>query len=614
MGKFYIEKLIVSGVGKEPSIVDFKDGTNFIIGPSNTGKTTIVKCIDYLFGFKSSKEKPFVFDGDGYSRFSLTIRTVNGTVVLTRKLEESSVAVSGTDNNFENGEYSVNPNTKRNLNSILLQLMGIGDEHKILAKLSGKPQQVTLRSMLHMFLLKQNDISRESSVLLNSKTWYNDTASKALMLFLMSGRDAEKKDTDEDKQIRKAKRTAVIAYIRDSVGELVKRESELLKLRNDGESSIGETIVTIKDEIADLQSQINAAIAKSKILMEDIFKHNSKLAECGVISQRFSELKSQYHADVERLTFIIEGRISQEGLPVNNTCPFCEGKITDAQDTSYVEAARSELLHVRTHLIDLQKAESDVTAESTALQNAVATLESEKRAIDSLVSKDLTPRINTLNGKLDEYRRAVELTKELELIQREEKRLSDEVTIMENAKDAPNQRHDILQHFDDEQLIAFSDKLRAILAACQYEGSASARFDLKGSFDLEVGGKTKAAVAGGGYCGFLNTIVALSLIEFLEEDGAYSPGFLIADSPLSQLSEPDDDTQLINKKTGFFNYLMASRPKQDTSDFRPQIIIAEHPEKLPFFLEGSENANVIEFTGDKKKGRYGFLNEVFNVE
>ena len=47
---FYIEKLIVSGPGKPESVVEFKNGVNIICGPSNTGKTYIIKCLDYMFG------------------------------------------------------------------------------------------------------------------------------------------------------------------------------------------------------------------------------------------------------------------------------------------------------------------------------------------------------------------------------------------------------------------------------------------------------------------------------------------------------------------------------------------------------------------------------------
>lgn len=37
MTNLYIKKLIVSGGGKEPSVLEFDEGLNIICGPSNTG-------------------------------------------------------------------------------------------------------------------------------------------------------------------------------------------------------------------------------------------------------------------------------------------------------------------------------------------------------------------------------------------------------------------------------------------------------------------------------------------------------------------------------------------------------------------------------------------------
>lgn len=63
---FFIEKIVASGAGKKESTIVFKPGANIIYGPSNTGKTYIVKCIDFLFG---SDADPFD-SSSGYDRES----------------------------------------------------------------------------------------------------------------------------------------------------------------------------------------------------------------------------------------------------------------------------------------------------------------------------------------------------------------------------------------------------------------------------------------------------------------------------------------------------------------------------------------------------------------
>jgi len=131
MAMFYFEKLVVTGTGKKPSSIEFSDGLNFIVGPSNTGKSLIADSIDYLFGFEPSKNEVFRFDPSfGYNIFTLHVRTPNGTVIFQRKYGESKISVSGTDPNFEHREYSTSNSAKYNISSVWLQLMGVDEPHK----------------------------------------------------------------------------------------------------------------------------------------------------------------------------------------------------------------------------------------------------------------------------------------------------------------------------------------------------------------------------------------------------------------------------------------------------------------------------------------------------
>ena len=50
MSKFYIESITAHGSGKNDSVVSFGEGLNIIQGFSNTGKTCVVRCIDFIYG------------------------------------------------------------------------------------------------------------------------------------------------------------------------------------------------------------------------------------------------------------------------------------------------------------------------------------------------------------------------------------------------------------------------------------------------------------------------------------------------------------------------------------------------------------------------------------
>jgi len=632
MAKFYIEKLVVTGNGRKPSVIEFCDGLNFIVGPSNTGKSRVVDCIDYLFGFEPTKNKPFLFDPAlGYDRFTLFTRTPNGTVVLERKLGENKITLSGTDPNFEHGKYSLGHTAKYNISSVWLQMIGVDTPHKILSSQSGKTQQLTWRSILHMFFIKQDFVSRTQSVLYNPDLPPNLTAtpSKAAVLFLMTGKDANQYEVTEDKRIRTAKKTAVIEYIRDTVSRFASRESELLNSRSRLEelnplsqdhkiNDLRTEVDTIKSDIDSLQRQINMYIAQSRQLMSEIYSYNGRLAECETISDNFSALRSQYQSDINRLTFVIDGNASHTILPKLQHCPFCDSEISVKEYISYIDTARAELNHIRIHLTELEKAERDISAEQNSIVSTVNKLELQKRNIDLGVSQELTPQLTQLKEKLSFYKYIIEINKELEVIREEERKFNSELFLKETEEEPSDLKYDINQFFDAETIQSFQEKLISILQACHFEGSGSARINMN-IFDLEISGRVKALSNGGGYCGLLNTILAIALIEFLEENGEYSPGFLIVDSPITQLSESAYKEKKDTLISGLLKYLVSiyDSDSMSSSTSAEQIIIIEHKDKLQMLDDISGNSNhvkVIEFTKDKQHGRYGFLEGVYQYE
>ncbi len=631
MAKFFIEKLVVSGSGKKTSMVDFSDGLNFIVGPSNTGKSYIVECIDYLFGLEPSKNKSFRFDPSlGYDTFKLYTRTPNGTVIFERKFGENKINLSGTDPNFEHGNYSLGHTAKRNISSVWLQMIGINEPHKILQSQAGKTQQLTWRSFLHMFFIKQDFVSRTQSVLYNPELNPNmtSTPSKASALFLMTGKDAAEYEANEDKKIRTAKRTAVIEYIKDTVGRYANRESELLDARS---NFIAKTNLSgyqiddlraevdgINSEIDDLQKQINSNIEQSRRLMHEIYANNGRLAECETIADTFTVLRSQYQSDIGRLTFVIDGNIAHTQLPKRERCPFCDGRINAKGNDSYIDAAYAELQHIRVHFTELEKAERDIANEKATIESTLKKLEERKRAVDSTVSSELTPRLTTFKEKLSLYRYITEINKELDVIRAEERTFNLELFEKETEEEPTEVKHDINKFFDAETVQTFQEKLIVVLEACHYDGASSARLNME-TFDLEVGGRSKAISNGGGYCGFLNTVLALAFIEFLEGQGEYSPGLLIVDSPLTQLSESEYKTKQETLISGLLNYLVSIYTADSTSNqtSAEQIIIIEHKDRLPILgdiLGNTPHFKVIEFTQDKKHGRYGFLEGVYQYE
>ena len=129
---FYIEKIIVTGSGKTDSIIELKNSVNIIYGPSNTGKSYIVKCIDYMFG---SEREPIDIS-TGYQYVKIIVKTQQGTIAMSRKIGENKIEVDSTDASISTGKYAIKAsrsNYDKTINSVWLSLIGINNMHLVIS-------------------------------------------------------------------------------------------------------------------------------------------------------------------------------------------------------------------------------------------------------------------------------------------------------------------------------------------------------------------------------------------------------------------------------------------------------------------------------------------------
>ena len=86
MFNFYIKELSLSGDNVETSSLEFTSGLNIICGPSNTGKSYIAECLDFMFGCKAKDFR--IGKETGYNIVRMKIVTANGDIYLERKFDE----------------------------------------------------------------------------------------------------------------------------------------------------------------------------------------------------------------------------------------------------------------------------------------------------------------------------------------------------------------------------------------------------------------------------------------------------------------------------------------------------------------------------------------------
>jgi len=607
---FYIERLIISGIGKEKSSIEFSKGLTFVVGPSNTGKSHVMDGIDYLFGFSESITNPFRFEPDwGYDTFTLVVKSPRGSVILTRKLGEKHITVTGTDPQITHGEYSVSSNSANSISTFWLKLIGITAPIKILQSKEGKTQHLTWRGMMHLFFVSQTQIARTSSALLNPKNPAQQTASLAALLYMLTGQDASKVDTPEDRKMKRARREAIIAYIDESIHHLSQQISVLEEEQAAAEiPDMDSATAAVKSEIDSVQQEIDVAVSESRNLMESIYAGNSKISEYDTIRSRFSSLRDQYTADMERLAFIADAAATGTDLPKPHQCPFCNSDISIDSAEPLFEATQQELAHIKSHLAELNIASADVHAKRNTLAFEIQRLEERRREVDRQISSTLSPRISILKEQLRQYALVAQRAQAIKTIKAEKIRY--EVDLLKRKQELneseDRQNYDIKAEYGVDLFRKIQEKLSEILEAIHFPGAAFARLNYD-TFDIEINGKQKANVMGGGFCGILNSVVLLAIREVLYEYGLYTPGILMMDSALTQLSETQYGEKANVIRDAFIEYLLKH---QDSG----QVIFVDQKEKMPTWLNEDSGCKYHEFTKSREHGRYGLLYDVYDEE
>lgn len=611
MNRFYIDKLTVSGGGHKTTVIDFKPGLNFILGPSNTGKSLMMDCLDYAFGFTPKKNRPskIVDNNYGYERIAIHLITGNGTVILERKIGDTKIAVSGTDPTVDHGTYSVGHKAKKNINAVYLHLLGIDEVHSVRSAEKGaKTQDLTWRSMLHLFFIRQADVARESSALLAPGS-VGHTASAAVLLYLLTGQDANDLAADEDPKISEAKKKALIGYIQEKVDEFTRRRETLEEtLSSSNITDPRSSVEQVRKEIAELQAQVDEATRESQQLMSQIYEWNGKLSESRTVGHNFAVLRQQYQSDIRRIGFIVDGASTVSPVRKKVKCPICGEETERVQDISFIDASAAELEKIKNHLAELSDAQRSVEHQQETIIATIRTLEEKKTAIDTLISEQLLPRLSLFEEELEQQLRLVRLTSELDIVRQNETQYRSELFNKETEETSEPSKHNIFEDYDYDIIHGFEEKLREILQASKIGGAASARLNME-NFDIEISGFKKSVSMGGGFCGILNTITTLAMSGYLIDLDRNAPGFYAVDSSLTQLSEAEHKEQSDTIKQNFIEYLISHAHER-------QVIIVEQTKRMPFIPDESDEdgVHVIKFTRNKEEGRYGFLNEVYNPD
>lgn len=612
MSRFYIKQISALGDGKQLSTISFEDGINIIYGASNSGKSYIIGCINFMFG----GDIPFEKTATGYDTISMLLESIDGHFVsVTRKIVDgpkgdtgaNSVHVATSLKRFKEGDYSL---SKLEYSDLLLYLMGIKDRHKIISTQAIKTQNLTNRTFFHMFFIDEENIFRKGTAL-DVPRHSKITASLSALKFLIDGDDMHEivpEETEDERKLRIAKNNAVVIYINDKIQQITHKHGELERsLQYNNNEDIEIKMENIIEEITSVEAEIVRSTEASRKLLEEVYSVSSKIEEATFLKSRYKALRTQYTSDIKRLNFIADGDQKKSANRKPVVCPFCEGDIPDRVEDreEYSEVYTLELQRINSQLEDLTAAEQDIDDQIFKLETKLKNLNAQNDSIKLLIKRRLRPKASELHSSLASFKKVAQIQNQMLAMESIASEMGSDVINL-GIEDEAIKKFDPRTKINSELWKLWSDKFELAVKACAYPNFTSAYISID-TADAVVNGKHKKN-EGKGYRAFLNTILTFTLMKFLEQYGTYKPSMLILDSPILSLKEKVKASEhaTVGMKESLFKYII-----ENCGD--NQVIIAENEIPDSPVVDYSK-VNMIEFTLDDSDGRYGFLRDFRDIE
>ena len=607
MAGFYIKKVIAKSAAKGDASVTFGKGLTIIQGRSDSGKTCVANCIDFIFG--GSVDKPFK-ESSKYDGVTMIVASndKDGELTLHRDVGKNQVNVISTIDGIDDGTYDVNYRKGAKnppLNDVWLKLLGIHQETMIVANARFEKKRLTWRNLLRVFYLDENRIDDIDSIVEPKHRYMENTLFLSALLYLITGRAFTETDAQEEKKIKKARRQAVTEYVNRKIRDAAERKEQLEKDLHifDG-ADIEEQIAQATAALQETQRKIDLALARSQKILSSILEAEEREAECDVLLTRYHRLATQYKADIQRLSLIVEGEEAYQEVPQSTKCPYCEGTFTPRKRISYIASSKVEMERMMAQLSGLEETERDVEDRKKDIRAELEKLKQQKDALESKIKTELRPQEKEQQNTVNAYKSYLRITSEIALIETYATDFGNDLTALENEqKNDKALEYHPKEYFGENFASTMSEFANSILKECCYAGLLQAHFNFN-TFDIEVNGEDKGTSHGKGYRSYLNTVMIMMLRKYLATNAKFDPHIFIIDTPLHGFDDGVEETMPESMRAGLYRYFMNH---QDEG----QLIVIENLDHIPSFDYEKHGAVVETFgKGLTPNTRYGFLNDV----
>ncbi|HHA0034397.1 TPA: hypothetical protein ACOEXB_001058 [Yersinia enterocolitica] len=537
-----IRKIILRGGPEvEDATIDFAAGANILAGQSDTGKSYLFHCVDYILGADEFKKQIPI--AEPYSQLYVEFENSdNNSLTLERNLSGGGVAVyyckfekiSGSGEKIS-ARRSGKGQTK-DITSVLLPFCGMKDEAKLRKNDSGDVQRLTIRTLLPVFMVNEVAMIDEKSPVVGDGT-FDATARKRMFSYLLSGKDDTGIIATEHRDIVITRNNARLSLIEDMLEPLEKKVEDF---NDDPEETIEKVETAIQDIYQELTKTTNEREGILESLQNEtagLQRAETQLIAIGEVLLRYELLEKRYESDLSRLDFIAEGAHYFTSLQEVN-CPLChqimdEKHVHGAGQNSadIYDGARAEASKIKALKIDLVVTID--TLEERLLEWRMK--EKSNRAnitkFESYLNQILSPNLNGLNNRL---KKLVQRRITLESVQNDREQLNSLKLMKEDIEKSTTNKTSKVSKWEPLPTVALRTLCKSIedvLKSWSWGEDPRVEFDHK-LYDIVVDGQSRQS-HGKGVRSVLYSAFVIGLLRYSVKQGKPHPGFVILDSPLT---------------------------------------------------------------------------------
>ena len=576
--------------------LEFKKGLNIITGASNTGKSYVINCIDYLFGAENPPKD--INESKNYSYLLLELEYNSTPFTIKRYLRGDNTqviylyecAIKNIEKN-EHKELGINAKTKESISSYILDLMKYSDK-KILSKVrTNKTKLLSLREIVDFVIINETNIISEESPIYSDN--YEAIYKKSLFNFLLTNKDNSDLQEIEDPKITKAKLFAKI----EVYNNLIKEASAKVETLEDFKiEDLNEQINSLEGQYEYNTTLLNKKTKERAEYIKDVEKLKNLIIESSRLLNKYTLLQEYYINDIERIDFVAEGTFYLNQLK-NYPCPICNNTIDNKEENfnNLFASCEKENEKIKIKINDLNQTILDEKSNIEKYNKEINELNNKIYNLTVEIDNELKPHSKVLKNRIDNI---LALQKKVEL----KIKLRNDITIYtsyrqdcQNSLDTykVNNESPII---DDKYYINFANTIKIFLDNWNYKDDSNVFFD-SNTYDIEIDGKPRGHL-GKGHRALTHAAFSVGLQNYMYNNDFSFPAFIILDSPLLSLKEADYNTEKLSNTIQDSFWKDLSNTNKDR-----QIIIFDNKEPNE---EVKKVSNYIKFTGTKNYGRYGF--------